>query len=313
MFLLRCIFCIVAIGFSGAAWSAGACAETLRQKTTQELDAMRKVAKDRGFLWRISKSGRSSYLYGTTHINRSEWTYPGPLTIKALHASDRIALELDFSSDELMRRGNAGVAVNYSSELPENYVARIKKIALDTCFPLDKLASLHPVWQHHFLMMEMFKQSGLYAGYGADLVLIEYATAAKKPVESLETPEASGAGLPPEPNRQAFLAAIHKGLKRIEDGTSLAITQKMTVAWAESDSAALSSYISWCKCARNAKEIAAYQRLIDDRNPGMAANLDKLHASGQRVFAGAGALHMFGPKALPSLMAERGYKVERVF
>ena len=35
-------------------------------------------------------------------------------------------------------------------------------------------------------------------------------------------------------------------------------------------------------------------------------------ATGKRVFAAVGALHMIGPTALPSLLAARGYRVERV-
>ena len=40
--------------------------------------------------------------------------------------------------------------------------------------------------------------------------------------------------------------------------------------------------------------------------------IDRLHASGQRVFAAVGALHMPGPTGLPALLARRGYQVERV-
>jgi hypothetical protein len=54
------------------------------------------------------------------------------------------------------------------------------------------------------------------------------------------------------------------------------------------------------------------RRLNDERNPNLAARIDALHARGQRVFAAVGALHMTGPRALPALLAQRGYRVERV-
>jgi uncharacterized protein YbaP (TraB family) len=47
-------------------------------------------------------------------------------------------------------------------------------------------------------------------------------------------------------------------------------------------------------------------------NPGLARNIDALHAEGKRVFAAVGSLHMVGPLGLPALLRERGYKVERV-
>ena len=52
-------------------------------------------AKDHGFLWRVARDGRSSYLYGTIHAAKAEWMFPGPLTLAALAASDTLALELD--------------------------------------------------------------------------------------------------------------------------------------------------------------------------------------------------------------------------
>jgi uncharacterized protein len=54
------------------------------------------------------------------------------------------------------------------------------------------------------------------------------------------------------------------------------------------------------------------QRLNDDRNPGLAAAIDKLIREGRRVFAAVGALHMAGPKPVQKLLAEMGYSVERV-
>ena len=54
------------------------------------------------------------------------------------------------------------------------------------------------------------------------------------------------------------------------------------------------------------------RRLNDDRNPALAQRIDALHGQGRRVFAAVGALHMTGAQALPRLMAERGYRVERI-
>jgi uncharacterized protein len=52
--------------------------------------------------------------------------------------------------------------------------------------------------------------------------------------------------------------------------------------------------------------------LNDERNPGLAAGIDKLMGDGKPVFAAVGALHMTGLKAVPTLLAQMGYKVERV-
>ncbi|CAN5716850.1 hypothetical protein BH11PSE7_BH11PSE7_03260 [soil metagenome] len=57
---------------------------------------------------------------------------------------------------------------------------------------------------------------------------------------------------------------------------------------------------------------ARLQRMLGDRNPGLAQRIDELHASGSRLFAAVGALHMKGATALPALLAARGYEVQRL-
>ena len=54
------------------------------------------------------------------------------------------------------------------------------------------------------------------------------------------------------------------------------------------------------------------RKLNDERNPPLADGIEAQHSQGQRVFAAVGALHMTGPQALPLLMAQRGFQVERV-
>jgi hypothetical protein len=54
------------------------------------------------------------------------------------------------------------------------------------------------------------------------------------------------------------------------------------------------------------------KRLLDDRNSGLADGIERMHASGQRVFAAVGALHMVGPQGLPALLAARGFQVVAV-
>jgi uncharacterized protein len=61
-------------------------------------------AVDRGLLWRISKGGRSSWLYGTLHVGRQPWMFPGPQVREALQSADRVALELDLLDPAVMGR-----------------------------------------------------------------------------------------------------------------------------------------------------------------------------------------------------------------
>ena len=60
------------------------------------------------------------------------------------------------------------------------------------------------------------------------------------------------------------------------------------------------------------KTVALDRRLLEGRNPLLAERIAQLHASSKGVFAAVGALHMIGPLALPTLLRERGFRVERV-
>ncbi|MDC6170887.1 TraB/GumN family protein, partial [Paucibacter sp. XJ19-41] len=47
--------------------------------------------RDRGLLWRISKDGRSAWLFGSIHLGRPDWARPGPQLRAALQDSDTLA------------------------------------------------------------------------------------------------------------------------------------------------------------------------------------------------------------------------------
>lgn len=46
-------------------------------------------ARDRGFLWRLTKGDISSYLYGTIHMAKRDWAFPGPKILQACARSTR--------------------------------------------------------------------------------------------------------------------------------------------------------------------------------------------------------------------------------
>ena len=51
--------------------------------TPEQVEAGMKAAEDHGFLWRVSRDGRVSYLYGTIHLARLAWVFPGPTVVEA--------------------------------------------------------------------------------------------------------------------------------------------------------------------------------------------------------------------------------------
>ena len=97
---------LFALAWSGAspAQAPPACPPQLQAPTATQMQAAAQAARDRGALWRISRDGRSSYLFGTIHVGRLEWVMPGPQLRAALAATDTIALEIDPSDPQMAAR-----------------------------------------------------------------------------------------------------------------------------------------------------------------------------------------------------------------
>ncbi|HEY9022927.1 MAG TPA: TraB/GumN family protein, partial [Burkholderiaceae bacterium] len=290
---------------------AASCPPTAQMPSPDEAQAGLKNARDRGFLWRITKDGRSSYLYGTVHVAKADWMYPGPQTMRALIGSDTVALELDLLDPALQRRMAEAIAARHDSPLPPALALRLQRQAQAECLAPEQLAGLTPMLQIATLNALAGRRDGLDPAYGIDLVIAGIAHGAKKAIVSLETPELQLDSFADEPGTPTA-ALVESGLDELESGRARPLLNKLVRLWAESDEAELGRYESWCDCLKTEADRRAMRRMIDDRNPALAAGIDALHLGGKTVFAAVGSLHMFGPQGLPALFARRGYQVERL-
>ena len=280
--------------------------------TLEEVQAMLKASPDRGFLWRYDKDGHGGYLYGSIHVSRREWMVPGPNTIAALKASDVIALELDVLDPEIQRQLVGPPRSGRSSVvLPPTLQRRMDLLAERVCAPLDALSSLHPVMQLTTMAILQARFSNLEVGYGTEVFLSGFGRAAKKPIKSLETPELQMTALISDSD--AFvLEAIGSGLALLEKGDQGKVTDRLVRTWATSNLSELERYEEWCECAVTETDRHYLRRLLDDRNPHLAAGIDQLSRDGRTVFAAVGSLHMIGPNSVPKLLEKMGYSIRRV-
>lgn len=267
-------------------------------------------APDRGFLWRIERNGRSSWLYGTVHVGRAAWLIPGPRVLQAIKASDTVALELDMQDADIQRRLALGMRAKPGEAAPENLAMRLQAQLAAQCLPPAAMAQLSPMVQLAALTTLAARADGLDPAYAIDSELAAFARLLGKPVVSLETPEMQLVLLRGDPKTTD--ERLDKGLADLEQGKVRPILLRVANIWDEGRADGLARYAQWCECADTQAERAELKRLLDDRNPPLADRIAKLHAAGQRVFAAVGALHMFGPQGLPQLLAQRGFEVRRI-
>jgi uncharacterized protein len=295
--------------FGALAQGAANCPPQTAQPTPQQMQEANARAKDRGFLWRATKDGRTHHLYGTIHVGTLDWAFPGPKVRAALGDAETMALELDPLDPQVQAgvRGGGGPAPKFAPAVSERLARQIER----ACLPAQALASLHPMMQAITVLLVEAARDGLQVGYGQEFALAGFARARSLRVVSLETPERQLAALIPRDPVQAERLLVAT-IDQIDSGLSRRVLKRMADAWERGDLDELTNYERWCDCMNTAEERAMMVALNDDRNPAMADKIAALHGEGKRVFVAVGALHMTGPKSLPSLLSARGFRVDRV-
>ena len=269
-------------------------------------------AVDRGLLWRADRDGRTAWLYGTIHLGRAEWVRPGPTVQKALEQSDALALELDTRDQAAMRAltqpADPAVVARLLSGERAQRLARQREAA---CVAPETTAGLQPILQVMTLTGLVARVDGLYPEFGADEALAVSARNNGKPVFALESAAAQLKMLTGDSEAEEA-EQIDAALDELESGQLRTQMKELADVWARGDADKLARYPEWCNCLNTPAERRLMKRLLDDRNPGLADGIERMHAGGKRVFAAVGALHMVGPEGLPALLAARGFTVSAV-
>lgn len=291
--------------------AAQGCPPTMVAPSQQELVLLQRHARDRGMLWKLEHDGRTSWLYGTIHVNKLEWMMPGPRTIRALMGVDRLALELNLLDPTVLQALTEGLRARKGAPpLPPALQQRLDRQLQAACMP-EALAPLRPEAQLVTLLTMVGRHQGLDPQLGVDLVLAGAAHAQGKPVIGLETPETQLRELvsddPAEVQR-----SVDSGLRQLERADAPQQLARLVQAWADGDVRQLERYPQWCNCLNTAEERADYARLIDGRNPGMARAVAEQLRAGHTLFVAVGAMHLVGPQGLPALLAAQGFDVQPV-
>lgn len=281
--------------------------------TPAQVRTLLREARDLGLLWRLERDGRVGWLYGTLHVGRRAWSAPGPNLLAALRQAEVVALEIDVSDPALpqaMARAEAPLrAQEQQAQLPAELRARLAALARSAC--AEGLAAQPALMQALSLTVLSGRRDGLDPAYAQEYMLGGFARAAGKPLRALESPELQLAMLAP-PQVAQLAPSVEHMLAQLENGRARRGLLELAQVWADGDLERLAHYEDWCDCIDGEEDRQLMRRLNDGRNDALAAGIAALLDGGQRVFAAVGALHMTGERALPRLMAERGWSVTRV-
>ncbi len=308
----------VLVALLGTALHAAAradCPPLARAPTPEQVQTGLREARDRGLLWRFEKDGRVGWLYGTLHVGKLAWSFPGPGVTRALRAADTVALELDPSDPALapaLAAAADGLRLREAGQrLPPALRERLQALAGTACVAGESFAAQPLLLQALALTVLSARGDGLDPAFGQEAVLAGFARASGKALVSLETVQSQFDALMPADAAEVE-QLLQDSVDRLESGQARRLLTRLAGLWAQGDLDALAEAAQWCECSPTAADQARMRRANDARNPALADRIAGLHAQGRRVFAAVGSLHMTGPQALPALLAARGFELRRI-
>lgn len=299
---------VLALGLGEAA-AAPDCPPPPAPPSAAQWQAAQRGARDIGLLWRLSKDGRDSWLFGTIHVGKLAWSAPGPTLRQALADSEVLALEIDPTDPNLAARLQQ--ALRDAPAADAALRPRLQALAAAACLDADALQGQHPMLQLMTLTLLQARRDELDAAFSQELMLVTAAHAAGLRIVALESVEQQIAALLPQ-DPQQMQRLLEQSLAQLERDRASAVLRRLAEAWAAGDLDTLERYAEWCECADTDDQRAWLRQLNDERNAHLAQGIDALHLRGQQVFAAIGALHMTGAQALTGLLRQRGYVVQRV-
>jgi uncharacterized protein len=259
-------------------------------------------AMNAGFLWRVEKDGRTSWLYGTMHFNHIDYTKPGSQIMISLRSSDVLALEIN-----LQNQLTAPTSVPLPTiQLSDGQKDRLRKAYAKDCLAGNAVGML-AAGATSPLLITQAQRLGLFSGFSPDSRLAQIAQRSGKPIVSLETVEQQIAALAPS-SQAEFDQSFEATLTHFESGKMQAELLQLYNSWRQNDWPAIVKL----EQDMTANQPAFAERLLNERNLRMVEKIHALHQEGKRLFVAVGALHMAGTTALPKLLRDKGYDVRFV-
>ena len=267
-------------------------------------------------LFRVSREGKVGYLFGTVHVGEKSFYPLAPSVSKALNDASQLVVELDTRANDAFERALARHAAYPAGESIARHVApatlvRLTKALHALGIPLSSVAHLKPwLLANHLLGLEL-ERSGLERNYGNELFLIANAQTRGAPVAELESADYQ-LSLFDTLSAADSERYLNESLDQLDDGSSLRRARATMKAWNSGDVAALDAVAADATDGDSVMSKFTRRTLLGKRNPQMAARIATLMQSGKTSFVGVGLLHLLGSDSLPQLLAQRGYRVERL-
>lgn len=271
----------------------------------------------RGTLYRVDHHGRSSYLFGTIHVGQAAFYPLEPQVMRALHAADRLVLELDIRNtaafqQALVKHGLYADGQTIAMHLSAERLTSLKSGLQHAGIPYDNVARMKPWMIANLLIVQTMERNGFPADEGLERYLLTIAEKEKKTVQELESADDQFALFDhlDDKQQQDYLAET---LHDLADGSELEQSVALLDAWGRADSAKMLSLKQEMLNDESVVSRFIEEILLNRRNPGMVDKIEALLNSDKKVFVAIGTLHLIGTGSVPDLLQQRGYRVTKIY
>jgi uncharacterized protein YbaP (TraB family) len=261
--------------------------------------------------------GATLYLLGSIHLGPAEgWSYPEAIE-KSFETSETLVVELDSraASEEAqqqlaLRHALLPAGQSLQQKVSAETYELLRQYVAGTKLMMPMLDSFRPWMVATLLVLEAAERQGLSPQAGVDAGFLERAGPKRVlPLETLEEQMQLFANLSQELQEMALRDAL------TQYGAVGDFLARMVEAWRIGDEKALTDAVF--QSLEQYPEFAAfYEAVFFKRNHTMTSRLlpllDKSQYAGRSVFVVIGVAHLLGQRGIPTLLADKGYRVRQL-
>jgi len=270
----------------------------------------------RPLVWRATAPGGGvAYLMGSVHLTREHIDDFGSVADDAWAAAEELVVEVDVTL--LSAQEMAALTASYgalaaprtledelSAETWQSLVAYLDSRAID----VEKISGWKPWFVYFVIVQHELARAGFKTEEGVDRVYLDAAIAAELPITALET---AASQLQTFDNLPDALEEVllKDSLQRVDGFADEA--DALIEAWREGQADELEELVF--QPLQEAPELQVFfDAVFFQRNRQMAGRIHQLAKDGRTRFVVVGAGHMVGDQGIPSLLAERGWRIELI-
>lgn len=263
---------------------------------------------DQGMLWRVERSGKVSYLFGTMHSDDPRVVdVPAPVQ-STFAAADRLVMEVELNAQSVTALAGAMFFTDgrsLSDVLGPGDYQRAVAAMVEHGYPETIVASMRP-----WAVMATLSVPRPRTGRFLDLVLSEQAQQQGKPVVGLETPQEQIAVFADlsDADQKLLLLDTLRQLDSLESQF-----EELLQLYLRRDLGGLLEFQRESMADSDPRVATLFEgRAIVDRNRRMARRIGPQLDVGNSFIA-VGALHLPGEQGLLQLLRREGYGISRVY